>query len=310
MLQWPKLLRGYRNFLRTVQPVKVIHTNWHHLLLLWPMLRPNRDLFWLHEVVPNRRHYRAVFQFLGRRLQCFVAVSNAVSKSLKWIGIPDHKIRVIHNGLSDPTNGVEFEPQSNGIIRLGIAGQIGAWKGHEDLLDAFALLAPQWPSVELHIFGKGADSYERQLRERAARLRIAGQVKWHGFIENRPAIFSRLNLCVVPSRFEEPLGMVAIEASAFGLPVVATQRGGLPEIVEDGVTGILVPAENPTRLAEAIQQLLADPDLAHAMGARGRQRIMERFSKERFVKEFLAVLESSPSSGGESREEKLAAISR
>lgn len=295
IIRWPRLLRGYRDFLRTIRPRKVIHTNWHHLLLLSPFLRPNRDLFWLHEVVPNQRHYRIVFQFLTRRLQCFVAVSHAVSESLQRLGIPDHKIRMIHNGLTDPTGGVERPSVSNGTLRLGIAGQIGAWKGHDDLLDAFGIISPQWPTAELHIFGQGSKDYERQLRQRTTELDIADRVKWHGFVTDRGDIFGSVEIFVVPSRFEEPLATVAIEASAFGLPVVATRRGGLPEIVEDGVTGILVPSENPARLAEAIQRLLADPNLRHAMGARARQQMVEHFSSERFIRDFLTLLESSPS---------------
>src|SRR4029078_6778254 len=108
-----------------------------HLILLWPYLHPNRDLFWLHEVIPNRLHYQVGFRMLSRRLQYFFTVSYTVAESLRRIGIPDHKIRMVHNGLSDPTTGVEQNKKSNSIVRLGIAGQIGAWKGHEDLLKAF-----------------------------------------------------------------------------------------------------------------------------------------------------------------------------
>jgi glycosyltransferase involved in cell wall biosynthesis len=290
MARWPELLRGYRSLIRALQPTKIVHTNWHHLLVLLPFLRPSRDLFWLHEVIPEKRQYKTLFRMLSRRLQCFVAVSDAVAESLRRIGIPDRKIQVIHNGLTDPSDGLARDSLSNGVIRLGIAGQINTWKGHDDLLEAFGYVSGRWPKTELHIFGRGSEDYEHELRQRVRELSIVDRVTWHGFVANRAAIFSKLDICVVPSRSEDPLPTVAIEAASFGLPVVATRRGGLPEIIEDGITGFLVPSNDPTALAEGIQRLLADPDLRRSMGVKARKHMLQHFSSERFVREFLSLL--------------------
>ena len=100
--RWPQALIGYRRILRRSKPERVIHLTWHHLLILWPFLSPTRDLFWLHESIPDKLQYRWVFGWIARRLRGFVAVSHAVAASLRQIGIPQEKIRVIHNGLSDP----------------------------------------------------------------------------------------------------------------------------------------------------------------------------------------------------------------
>jgi glycosyltransferase involved in cell wall biosynthesis len=291
LVRWPGLLLEYRRFLKRLRPTRVIHTNWHHLLLLFPFLNSKRDLFWLHEVIPTNRHYRAVFRSFSRRLQSFVVVSHAVGESLRRIGIPEQKIRMIHNGLSDPARDLEAPPESKSGVRLGIAGQVGAWKGHEDLLDAFRHIAVQRPGVELHIFGQGAKDYEQQLRRQAAEFGITSQVKWHGFVKDRVAIFNNIDICVVPSRSEDPFPTVAIEAAGFGLPVVATRRGGLPEIVVDGVTGILVPPKDPPSLAKAIERLLADPGLCRDMGTKARERMLVRFSTGRFITEFSSLLQ-------------------
>src|SRR5438093_544754 len=291
--RWPELLYRYRAFLRMAEPKKVIHTNWHHVLLLWPLLTPTRDLFWVHEIIPNLRHYRVLFQGLSLRLQCFVAVSNAVSQSLQRIGIPSRKIEIIYNGLSDPTaNIAPISTKSNDRIRLGIVGHVGEWKGHDDLLIAFRQIVPQWPTAELHIFGKGAAEYEHHLRTVVADFDIVDRVKWHGFVKDRAAIFSELDICVVPARGDEAFGMVAIEAAGFGLPVIATRQGGLSEIVEDDVTGILVPPNDPAALAEAMLRLLADSSLRRTMGSNARERMLRLFSKQRFIQDFLTLLET------------------
>jgi L-malate glycosyltransferase len=289
--RWPDLLAGYMSLLQTQQPRKVIHTNWQHLLLLLPYLRPDRDLFWVHEVIPDKRQYRLLFQMLNRRLQCFIPVSNAVGESLRRMGIPDQKIRVIHNGLTDPAKGIERSGRSNGRIKLGVAGQINRGKGHDDLLEAFSHVNTRWPDIELHIFGRGADDYEHQLRERLSELELDDKVSWHGFVSDRAAIFNNLDICVVPSRIADSLPTVAIEAAGFGVPVIGTQRGGLPEIIEDGITGILVPPNDPAALATGIQQLLADPQLRLSMGVKARQHMLNRFSRERFINDFLSLLE-------------------
>lgn len=94
------------------------------------------------------------------------------------------------------------------------------------------------------------------------------------------AQYARAALFVQPS-FYETFGIACLEAMCFGLPVVATQVGGLPEVVEDGVTGILVPPNDPQALAEAVLSLLRDPERRRQMGRRGREKVLAQFTPER-----------------------------
>ena len=103
LLRVPGLWFDYRRFLREFNPAQIIHTNWHHLLVLFPFLEPRRDWFWLHEVVPDKPQYRRVFGALDRRLRGWIPVSHAVKASLIRIGIPEARIHVIHNALADPS---------------------------------------------------------------------------------------------------------------------------------------------------------------------------------------------------------------
>lgn len=290
-LYWPVLFLAYRRFFRASKPRRVIHTNWHHLVLLAPFLNAQRDIFWLHEIVPDKPQYRRVFGWLNRRLQYFVPVSQAVGKSLRRIGIPENKIRIIYNGLSDPSPDADIvASKSGGSSVVGIVGQIGRWKGHNDLLEAFAAIVSSSPAARLHIFGGGSPEYEKELKHDAISLGVAERVKWRGFVKDRASIYRDMTICVVPSRCADPLPTVAIEAAFFGIPVVATREGGLPEIVEDGVTGFLVDAKKPVQLASCIQVLLNDIRLRNEMGERARRRAIEKFSRDRFVCEFVRAL--------------------
>lgn len=287
----PGLLWGYARVLRLLNPRKVVHTNWHHVLLLLPFLRPDRDLYWLHEFVPDLPQYRRVFGWFARRLNCFVCVSQAVAGSLRQIGINEAKIRVIHNGITDPVS-TNSPRQSAASFRIGIVGQVGAWKGHDDLLDAFAVVHQKHAKCELHVFGKGDATYRDELDRKSIGLGVANWVKWHDFVRDRGDIYSNLDLCVVPSRSQDPLPTSAIEAGFSGLPVIATRRGGLPEIVEHETNGLLVEAQCPAEIADALCRLISDPQLRQRLAGNARRRATERFGRERFLGEFRALLKA------------------
>ena len=291
MLYWPTLLCGYARVLRILRPRKVVHTNWHHMLLLLPFLQPDRDLYWLHEFVPNFPQYRRIFGWFSRRLNCFICVSHAVASSLRQLGIDESKIRVIHNGIKDPGSANPTRRRAT-PFRIGIVGQVGAWKGLDDLLDAFAVVHRKHASCELHVFGKGEASYRGELERKSTGLGIANRVKWHEFVVDRQTIYSNLDLCVVPSRSQDPLPTSAIEAGFAGLPVIATRRGGLPEVVEHETNGLLVEAQRPAQLADAMCRLINDPQLWHRLARNARRWATERFGRERFLQEFLELLET------------------
>jgi glycosyltransferase involved in cell wall biosynthesis len=286
----PALLWGYARVLRILNPRKVVHTNWHHLLLLLPFVQPDRDLYWLHEFVPDLPQYRRVFGWFARRLNCFVCISQAVAGSLRQLGIDEAKIRVIYNGITDPVSTNQTRRPAT-AFRIGIVGQVGAWKGHDDLLDAFAMVHKKQGGCELHLFGAGDAAYRDELERKVIGLGVANWVKWHEFVRDRRDIYSNLDLCVVPSRSQEPLGLSAIEAGFAGLPVIASRRGGLPEVVEHETNGLLVEAQRPAELADAMCRLISDLQLRQYLASNARRCATERFGPKRFLEEFLALLE-------------------
>jgi glycosyltransferase involved in cell wall biosynthesis len=288
--RWPGLIFDYWRFLYKAKPARVIHTNWHHLLLLWMFLNQQRDWFWVHEFIPSKLQYRKVFGWLSHRLNGFVAVSDAIAESLRHLGIPEDKIRVIHNGLRNPAVDVALPATRLAKKNIGIVGQIGPWKGHEDLLEAFNIISQRHPSALLHVFGATGGRFGDSLKKRATEMGVSERVIWHGFVRSKNEIYPVLDICVIPSRFEEPFGMTAVEAAYFSVPVIATRRGGLPEIVQDGLTGFLVESESPMQLAQRLEDLIGNESLREKMGFAARQHVSSYFTRDRLVNEFDQLL--------------------
>jgi glycosyltransferase involved in cell wall biosynthesis len=175
-------------------------------------------------------------------------------------------------------------------LAVGIVGQVEAWKGHADLVDAFAATAVSASVIRLHIFGKGSNEYEAELQQRIKHAGLESRVEWHGFVADRDSIYRQLDICVVPSRGNDPLPTSAIEAAMHGIPVIASRSGGLPEVVEDGVDGFLFDVGNVSALAQHLMTLISNPSLRRSMGDRARTRAKERFGRARFVDDFLKIL--------------------
>jgi len=158
---------------------------------------------------------------------------------------------------------------------VGFIGRLTDQKGVEHLIQAMPLVRRRVPQARLVVTGDGP------LRERLERLAggvAPGAVCFLGALEDPLPAFGLADVIVAPSRFE-PLGMVAAEALALGKAVVAARVGGLPDIVEHEVTGLLVPPGDPPALAEAIARLVEDRPLAARLGAEGRRRVVAQFSE-------------------------------
>lgn len=188
-------------------------------------------------------------------------------------------VSVIHNGL-DAAGFAAMAggtPPPGGRTILNVA-KFEHKKGQDVLLDAFASLAAEFPDLTLTLAG-ASDQALPSLERQAARLGVSGRVRLLRDVPHAAVaqLFASATVFALPSR-QEPFGIVLLEAGALGLPVVASAVGGVPEILEDGVTARLVPPDDAARLAQALRAVLRDPDGAQAMGARLRAHVQTRFS--------------------------------
>jgi len=162
-------------------------------------------------------------------------------------------------------------------VRIGVAARLAPVKGVEDLIAAFALVAPQL-GVTLDVAGAGRET--DALRGQAESLGIAERVRFLGWRDDVRALMERWDIYAQPSR-AEGFGLAVVEAMAAGLPVVATDVGGLAEVVENGVSGWLVAAGDSRAMAARLVELVADADARRRMGDAGRARAVSEFSPER-----------------------------
>lgn len=227
-----------------------------------------------------------------RRASAVVAVSRSVATRLLESGVvPDHRLRVIHNGIEPRRFGADRGGLSRAEARysLGVDGHarvvlvpavLREGKGHEVLLATLPGLRKRVPEVRVLFAGDG--EREADLRRVARDRAVEDVVRFLGFRTDMPTLLAAADVVVLPS-LAEALPTVLLEAAAAGRPVVATRIGGIPEVVVHGRTGLLVPVRDEAALHRAVLALLRDDDRSRRMGREARARADERFSIHRQV---------------------------
>jgi glycogen(starch) synthase len=171
-------------------------------------------------------------------------------------------------------------------VLLGL-GRLVPEKGFDVALRALALLPDRWSHVRMMIVGEGPD--RAALESLCHELGLCDRVEFHGGVPNTevPALVNRSTLMLLPSRWQEPFGIVCLEAAVMERAVVASRVGGVPEVVEDGVSGLLVEPDRPDALAHGITSLLDDRTALQALGRRARQFAESRFGYEQYLQKHL-----------------------
>ena len=244
-----------------------------------------------HDTSPGARI--RLEQALGRDVARVIATSTDETFELVRVGVPADRVSVVPCGVDVE----EFTPDGSAAARgsrprLLSLGRLVPRKGHDTVIRALAAV----PDAELVIAGGPAageladDPEARRLGGLAERLGIADRVRLVGAVA-RPDVPTLLRSAdvVVCAPWYEPFGMVPLEAMASGVPVVATEVGGLVDTVVDGVTGMLVPPRRPDALAAALRRVLADPSWREALGAAGVSRARSRYGWDRIAAETATV---------------------
>lgn len=242
----------------------------------------------------------------AQRMVCHLADAILVNAEAirQWLiseGYSPHKLAVIHNGIDVARfgplrtgTGLRQElgvPASAPVIAM--LGRINRLKGVEHFLEAATALATDFPDARFLLIGDARvvkdgvivpkSAYRSELEDYARRLGLEGRVVFAGFRRDVPDLLSQVTVSVLAS-LSEGLSNVVLESMAAAVPVVATRVGGMPEIIDDGVTGLLVPPRDSAALATAIRRILEDRKLGVRLGCAARCHVVERFSLERMVR--------------------------
>jgi len=225
-----------------------------------------------------------------------VAVSRAVAGVLEAGGVDGERIRVVYEGVPDrpPAAGGAEALAALGVpAGCRVVGNVAALADHKDhatLLESAPAVLRGVPEACFVIVGEG--ELRPRLEARARELGMGQRWIFAGFRSDLDRLLPAFAIFCLSSH-QEGLGTSLLDAMNFALPIVATAAGGIPEAVEDGVTGRLVPPRDPEALAQALASLLRDPERRAAMGEAGRRRFEARFSDERMVGETLRVFEEA-----------------
>jgi L-malate glycosyltransferase len=216
-----------------------------------------------------------------RTAHCMVANSRAAANQLIAEGIPEQRIDIIPNGIDLSIFPVRRDFSRARTITMVACLRDG--KRVDVLIAAAARIIARHPDVEFRIVGDGP--CRERLVEQAAATGVLPRIRFMGHRDDVPAILSASDLFVLPSESEASPNVI-LEAMAAALPVVASRVGGIPELVDDGVTGHLVPPADSPGLAAALLDLLDHPARRAAFGRAGRARIEQQYSFDRMVAQF------------------------
>lgn len=248
----------------------------------------------IHDTAPRSIFYPA----LARAPWVKRVICNSRASEKPYARFVPDKTRVVYNPVDVEAFTIKREGRPASPV-VSYFGNLIPRKGAVFLVEAAPQILERFPKTRFLIVGDtpvgGADEYKSRMIARARELGLESRVRFTGAVADIRPFLHRTAVVVIPS-VQEPFGRVAIEAMAAGVPVVASRTGGLPEIVDHGVNGLLAPPEHPAELADAINRLLGDRAMRGRLVREGRRAVHERFSARRVARQIESIIrEALPS---------------
>lgn len=296
----PQSLSALRALIESRRPdlVQTHNVKSHFLFRLAGLHRRFRWIAFHHGYTTTdlkMRAYNLLDQWSLRAAHRVITVCGAFSRDLRRVGVPASRIRVLHNSVRLPSRPApvaaaelraRLDVPADAPVVLAV-GRMSREKGHIHLVEAFAALRRQHPQdVRLVLVGDGPERGKLESALRAAGL--AQAVRFAGQTNDVQSFYAMSDVLALPS-LSEGSPNVVLEAMAAGLPIAATAVGGVPELVENEVTGLLVESANPQALAAALARLLSDRPLARQLAARATSLVARSFTPEAFRRSLLEI---------------------
>jgi L-malate glycosyltransferase len=249
-------------------------------------------------ILRDRKH-KVAYRLLARAPDAVFAVSEEVRRHCIDVDrIDSSRVKTVHNGLDIAAwENISRPPKLPGGFFVATVGNIRRVKGHDVFVKAAGLIAPLFPKVTFSVAGDILEpDYFAELQTLVRELRLTDRFHFDGGVTDLNRYLSAADIFVLPSR-SEGFSNAIVEAMAASLPVVATRVGGNAEAVKEGITGLLVPPDDPEALSAAITHLLADPVQAKAMGVEGKNVASRNFTTEAMVTKIVETYEKLLNTG-------------
>lgn len=255
-----------------------------------------RDLFGViiskSEKIPCISHLRSmrslgmnksIADYANSNVAAFIANSEMTKKHWIELGIDENKIEVIYNAVelnSNSDNYIYSEYSALKELKLGCIANFEDAKGHEFLIRSYSRLTALSSNYKLFLAGKG--SKEKEIKGLVEQLNLSDKVMFLGYVENTYSVLSFIDMLIVPSR-NESFGRVILEGMISGKPVIATNVGGIPEIIEDNHNGIIIEYGNSDQFVEAVQRISNNHQLKNRLTGNALKLVKDKFSIEEYV---------------------------
>jgi glycosyltransferase involved in cell wall biosynthesis len=222
----------------------------------------------------RRRLYRRLETSMRGRTAALIVVSEEEAREAARLGYAPERVALIRNGVR-PADAGPVRVRESGELTVGFFGRLAPQKGPDLLLEAAAGVVAHLPQVRFRLFGGGA--MEAALRERAEGLQVGAHVRFEGECRQEEVVarMREVDVVAVPSRWEG-CPYAVLEAQQAGVPVAAAAVGGVPELIRDGVDGLVFEPESPEALCDALLSLLRDPQKRLRLAEQGRAAVAER----------------------------------
>jgi glycosyltransferase involved in cell wall biosynthesis len=275
LVHYPKAIWDFIKLKRKFKEDIVYTISYRPIILLYPFFNKN-IIYHVHDTNSRIKQSKFFIKLINSKVRHFIAVSHFIKSDLLACGLPEQKISVIHNGIEIiPIN----SKSANKLFTIGIVGQIIPRKGHLILIEALNILHEQGIKIKLKIVGRGDESFVAEIKKVINKNRLQEYVQWRGFIIDLKEIYSDIDVVVAPTQNDEPFGLMACEGNMFAIPAIVSNKGGLPEIIQDGLNGFLVNPFDAFEIADKIMVLYKDKNLREKMGKEGREQVVLSFSK-------------------------------
>ncbi|MFI8708868.1 glycosyltransferase family 4 protein [Bacillus sp. NPDC077411] len=280
------------------EKIDIVHAQFlreNYIAILAKLLgAPVRVIWTYHVNVLMPFHLKCSNSFFTRYNDAIICISQFMKQQLCQKGVPEKKIHVIYNGVADPYPYTDVPLSQRGPKKIAVIGRLSKEKGQPFLLTSLQKLKALHPSLGWHCDIIGEGPLKTELITMIQELSLGEHVSLKGFQDDVIKEYTEHDIIVIPSE-NEGLSYVAIEAIAMKKPVIATNVGGLPEVIVHNQSGLLIPYGSEEALAASLAQLLQDEKLYHSLAECGREHYLQHFTFSKMVNE-VTTLYRIPSS--------------